>query len=346
MPSLHPTYLSQLSFGAPELAAIHRLGEARGRQDLFIRQYPEQLDTLRTHASVESTESSNRIEGVVAAPGRVADLVVRNAQPRDRSEQEIAGYRDALRLVHESHADIRFTENVVLQLHQMLYRYQPGSGGRWKSTDNQIIERDGTGNIVRVRFTPTSAVATPQAMADLTAHYRHAIDGHTEPLVVLPLAVLDFLCVHPFTDGNGRVGRLLSLLLLYHFDYQVGRYISLERIIEEARGTYYDALEHSSRGWHDHSHDAHPWLEYFWGVLIRAYGEFEVRVATLKGSKTDQIRAAVARRVGAFGIADVERDTPGVSRDMVRHVLRQMREEGRVKVEGVGRGAKWRAVPS
>jgi Fic family protein len=241
---------------------------------------------------------------------------------------------------------MRFTEGVVLQLHQMLYRYQPGWGGRWKATDNQIVERDSTRQVVRVRFTPTGAVATPQAMADLFAHYHHAAGGRlAEPLVLLPLAVLDFLCIHPFTDGNGRVARLLSLLLLYHAAYQVGRYISLERIIEESRSTYYEALERSSRGWHDHAHDAHPWLEYFWGVLIRAYDEFEERVATLKGSKTNQIRAAVARRVGAFGIADIERDAPGVSRDMVRHVLRQMREEGRVKVEGVGRGAKWRAMP-
>ena len=151
MSSLQPTYLAQLTFGAAELAAIHRLGEARGRQDLFLRQYPEQLNTLRTHAQVESTESSNRIEGIVAAPGRVRDLVVHQTQPRDRSEQEIAGYRDALQLVHESYDDIRFSENVLLQLHQMLYRYQPGSGGRWKSTDNQIVERDAAGHVVRVR---------------------------------------------------------------------------------------------------------------------------------------------------------------------------------------------------
>jgi Fic family protein len=345
VPSTQPAYLTQLRFGVTELAAIHRLGEARGRQDLFIRQYPEQLNTLRTHAQVESTESSNRIEGIVAAPGRVRDLVVHHTQPRNRSEQEIAGYRDALQLIHESHVDMRFTQSVVLQLHQILYRYQPGSGGRWKSTDNEIVERDGAGNVLRVRFTPTTAVSTPQAMADLATHYQGAIDGRlAEPLVLLPLAVLDFLCIHPFTDGNGRVARLLSLLLLYHFDYHVGRYISLERIIEESRDTYYDALERSSRGWHDHTHDPHPWLEYFWGVLIRAYDEFEERVATLKGSKTDQIRAAVGRRLGAFGIADIERDAPGVSRDMVRHVLRQMREEGLVKVEGLGRGAKWRAV--
>jgi Fic family protein len=240
---------------------------------------------------------------------------------------------------------MRFTEPVIRQLHQMLYRYQPGSGGHWKSADNEIVERDASGQVTRVRFTPTSAVATPHAMSDLVTQYAGTVSGRlVGPLVLLPLTVLDFLCVHPFSDGNGRVARLLSLLLLYHFDYQVGRYISLERIVEQSRQTYYEALERSARGWHDHTHDAHPWLDYFWGVLIRAYDEFEERVATLKGSKTDQIRAAVARRTGPFGIADIEHDAPGVSRDMVRHVLRQMREAGQVKVEGVGRGAKWRAL--
>jgi len=344
MPSLQPSYLTGLRFDTSELSTIRRIGEARGRQDLFVRQFPEQLDTLRTNAILESTESSNRIEGVVAAPGRVADLVVRRAEPRTRSEQEIAGYRDALQLIHESHADMRLAQNVVLQLHHMLYRYQPGTGGRWKSADNQIVEREADGTVVRVRFNPTPAVATPQAMADLSTHYHDAVAGSlADPLVLLPLAVLDFLCVHPFTDGNGRVGRLLSLLLLYHFDYQVGRYVSLERLIEESRETYYEALALSSRAWHEHTHDAHPWLNYFWGVLIRAYGEFEARVESLQGSKTQQVRAAVARRLGPFGIADLEHDCPGVSRDMVRHVLRQMRVEGRVKVEGRGRGAKWRA---
>ncbi len=177
------------------------------------------------------------------------------------------------------------------------------------------------------------------------SQYQQAIaGGRIDPLVLLPLAVLDFLCIHPFTDGNGRVARLLSLLLLYHFDYRVGRYISLERIVEESRDTFYESLERSSRGWHEDAHDVHPWLGYFWGVLLRAYGEFEQRVETLQGSKTDQVRAAVLRRLGSFGISDIEHDCPGVSRDMVRHVLRQMRTDGLVQVEGRGRGAKWRAV--
>ena len=342
MASFRSQFLARLQFSAAELTTIRRLGESRGRQDLFVAQHPEQLDRLRTHALVESTESSNRIEGVVAAPGRLADLVVKRAEPRNRSEQEIAGYRDALQLIHQTHASIPFTVNVVLQLHQMLYRYEPGTGGRWKATDNQIVERDEGGRTLRVRFDPTPAVLTPQAMADLTDGWRYATTaGIADPLVAVPLAVLDFLCVHPFTDGNGRVARLLSLLLLYKFDYRVGRYVSLERIIEESRETYYEALERSSQGWHHGEHDPHPWLSYFWGVLVRAYDEFESRVTTLQGTKTDQVRGAVLRRFGPFGIAEIEGDCPGVSRDMVRYVLRQMRSEGLIGVEGRGRGARW-----
>lgn len=345
MPSLDADYLARLRFRTGELATIHRLGEARGRQDLFVRQFPEQLETLRTHALVESAESSNRIEGVVAGPGRIADLVIKRTEPRSRSEQEIAGYRDALQLIHQTHAHIPFSPNVLLQFHQMLYRYQPGTGGHWKSVDNQIIEREPSGRIVRVRFEPTPAVRTPQAMADLTSGFAQAITGGgADPLVVTPLAILDFLCVHPFTDGNGRVARLLSLLLLYRFNYRVGRYISIERIVEESRETYYEALEHSSRGWHDNVHDAIPWLTYFWGVLIRAYGEFEARVQSLQGSKTTQVRTAALRRTGPFSMSELEHDCPGVSRDMVRHVVRQMRAEGLLQVEGRGRGARWRSA--
>lgn len=342
MPSFAPDYLSRLTFSSAAVGTIRRLGEARGRQQLFIRQYPEQLERLRTHASIESTESSSRIEGVVAAPGRIADLVVHGATPRDRSEQEIAGYRDGLQLIHESHADMPFSTNVVLQLHAMLYRYLPENGGRWKPADNEIVERGDTGQVLRVRFTPVPAVATPQSMQRLEREYQQTLaEGFVDPLVIVPLAVLDFLCIHPFRDGNGRIARLLSLMLLYRSDYRVGRYISLERIIEQSRETYYEALERSSRGWHDNRHDPHPWIEYFWGTLLRAYDEFEARVETLKGSKSEQVRQAVSRRLGPFTISELEADSPGVSRDMVRHVLRQMKQERVVIVEGHGRGARW-----
>jgi Fic family protein len=182
-------------------------------------------------------------------------------------------------------------------------------------------------------------------MDDLVAGYRQAVvQDRREPLIAVPLAVLDFLCIHPFRDGNGRVARLLTLLLLYHCDYRVGRYVSLERIIEESKQTYYEALEQSSQGWHVGEHPAAPWLRYFWGVLVRAYGEFEERVGQLlsgRGSKTHLVHDAVAKRIGPFSLADIEAASPGVSRDMVRHVLRQMRDEGAIELQGKGRGARW-----
>lgn len=345
MKSFSPPYFEQLAFTAADLATIQRLGEARGRQALFFRQVPEQLEVLRQTAIIESSESSSRIEGVLAAPERIAALVKQSSEPRNRSEQEIAGYRDALALIHDSHAYMPFAINVVLQLHTMLFRYVAGDGGRWKPADNDIIERDAVGNLLRVRFRAVSAVQTPQAMADLVEGYRQAtVQDLREPLVAVPLAILDFLCVHPFRDGNGRVARLLTLLLLYHFDYQVGRFISLERIIEESKETHYEALERSSQGWHQGEHPALPWLRYFWGVMIRAYDEFEERVGAMvagRGSKGHQVREAVQRRIGPFSLGDIEAACPGVSRDMVRVVLRELRDSGAIELQGKGRGARW-----
>ena len=271
-------------------------------------------------------------------------MVLRDARPRDRSEQEIAGYRDALALIHESADHMPFTENVVQQLHQMLYRYHPSTGGRWKSTQNDIVERAVDGTILRIRFRPVSPVATPGAIGQLTERWAAAVDHQREPLVTIPLAILDFLCIHPFADGNGRTARLLTLLLLYRAGYSVGRYISLERVIEDSRDTYYDALERSSKGWHDGQHDPFPWMEYFWGTLLRAYDEFRERAEAVldgRGSKTALVEAAVARRTAPFAISEIEADCPGVSRDMIRHVLRGLRDQGVLRAEGRGRGARW-----
>ena len=222
MHSLAPEYLSRLAFDASQLGTISRLGEARGRQDLFVAQIPEQLEVLRRAAVVESSKSSNRIEGVVAPRARVEALVSDDVKPQDRSEQEIAGYRDALHLMHDSHEHMAFTTNVVLQLHSMLFRYLPSEGGVWKATDNEIVERDAQGRVTRVRFVPTPAVATPGAMQTLTGTYDIARrDGRADPLILVPLAILDFLCIHPFRDGNGRMARLLT---------QIGRASCRERV--------------------------------------------------------------------------------------------------------------------
>jgi Fic family protein len=344
--SLNPAYLAGLSFSQAQLSSIQRLGESKGRQALFVARAPEKLDRLRASAIVQSSESSNRIEGVTAPHPRIEALIKHSTEPQNRSEQEIAGYRDALQLIHESHEDMPLNLNLILQVHALLFRYLPREGGHLKPSDNEIVERDSEGTIRRVRFRPTPAVLTRQALSDLEASYHDATArASVEPLVLVPLAVLDFLCIHPFRDGNGRVARLLTLLLLYHHGYDVGRYISLERIVEDSKESYYETLEASSRHWHEGQHDAVPWITYFWGVLIRAYDEFEQQVAVLlsgPGSKTDFVRETVLNLVSPFSIKELESACPAVSRDMIRHVLRQMKSEGRVTPEGRGRAARWR----
>ena len=311
---------------------------------LFVEQSPEVLSDLRQVAVVESTESSNRLEGVVVAAHRLKSLVLKNATPQSRSEQEVAGYRDALELIHEDSEEMPFSEGMVLQLHSMLYRYMPQPGGHWKATNNDIIERHPDGSS-RIRFRPVASHFTPMAMADLITRYRTALDQDlADPLVLVPLVVLDFLCIHPFPDGNGRMARLLTLQLLYHFDYAVGRFISLERIFEESKESYYETLEASSQGWHEGEHNIAPWLDYFWGALLRAYKEFEERVGTIergRGAKGDRVRAEILKRQLPFSITDIEEACPGISRDTVRLVLRTMKAEELIEPMGKGRGAKW-----
>jgi Fic family protein len=343
--SLTPNILNSLSFTASQASSLRRIGEFRGRQDLFVRQTPEVLESLKTVAIIESTESSNRLEGIVAPKKRLVELVNKRTQPLNRSEQEITGYQGALALIHESSEYMPFSVNVILQIHASIYRYMSEDGGQFKPTDNKIVERDAEGNVTRVRFETVPAVQTPHAMDNLVSRHNGVVESISfEPLVAVPLSILDFLCIHPFKDGNGRVARLLTLMLLYHHGYQVGRYISLERIFEESKESYYDTLEASSQKWHEGEHDPMPWLNYFWGVLLKAYKEFEDRVGQIRvgrGSKTDRVRAAVGRRIGPFSISKIVSDCPGVSQDMIRRVLRQMRDEGELTLSGTGRGSKW-----
>lgn len=347
MHSLSPSYLRSLSFVAEDMATLSALGESRGRQDLYGNRAIERLETLRQAAIIESSESSNRIEGVFAPRERIEALVLRPTEPRDRSEQEIAGYRDVLRLVHESHASIPASVNTILKLHQMLYAYHAGQGGRFKMQDNEIVERDSDAAVLRVRFRAVSAVGTPEAVAHMVERYVAAVEAPAAvpALVAIPLLVFDFLCIHPFADGNGRVARLLALLLLYHHGYAVCRYVSLERIIEESKVSYYETLESSSGGWHEGEHDVLPWLRYFWGTLQRAYAELEERMQLAEGrtmTKTDLIVSAVRRRTADFRRSDLMRELPGVSADLIRKVLRRLRDEGEIEAIGSGRAAAWR----
>jgi len=344
MNSLLPDYLDALSFGKKHIATLRAIGEFKGKQELYSLKSPRALDDLKGLAAIESTISSNRIEGVIAEPDRVEAIMLKSSKPRNRDEQEIAGYRDALELIHESWEGLNFDIAIIKQLHEMIFQYTPKNGGDWKARDNFIGEFHPDGSLKKIIFTPVSAEGTPEAMALLVGRYNAAIEAGHDPLIIIPLTILDFLSIHPFDDGNGRIARLLTLLLLYHSGYNVGSYISLERIIEESKQTYYESLNASSQKWHEGNHDWIPWTTYFWGTIIRAYKKFEERVGKAAAgslSKTEQIELAVKRKVKPFAFSEIQNECPGVSKDMIRHVLRQLRDEGRLRSEGTGRGAKW-----
>jgi len=341
--SISATNLNHLVFNSEELATIRAIGVYRGKQELFVTQAPEILENLKTIAKIESSESSNRIEGIVVSRHRIEEIIEHPKELlKNRSEQEVAGYRDALQLIHESAEYMLLTSNVVLHLHALICRYTSNPGGRWKSTDNEIIETGADGR-KSVRFKAISAVQTPFAMSDWENAYKEAIQK-TDPLIVIPLAIFDFLCVHPFLDGNGRTSRLLTLLMLHQNNYEVGRYISLERLFEDSKESYYETLQKSSRNWHEGSHDIKPWLNYFWGILLRAYRELEEKVSDIKGgkgSKTEWIRRVVQTRTGPFSIADIQAQCPNIGRPMIKLVLDDLKKEGTIKLQGKGRGAKW-----
>lgn len=321
------------------------LGEFRGKQELYTQQSPQRLKTLREHALIESAVSSNRIEGVSVDPSRVRDVLV-SPRPlfRDRDEEEVRGYRDALKLMHEGADRLPVSEATICELHS-LARGQIWDAGKFKEKDGDIIERYADGS-ERVRFRPVSAANTPLKMAQLVEDWQRCLDERwVHPLIAMAAFNLDFLCIHPFRDGNGRVSRLVLLLQCYQLGYEVGRYISLERLIEENKERYYETLEISSLRWHEGRHDPWPYINYVLSILKLAYREFAERVSEVKaprGSKTDLILAALNRFTDEFTVTQLEQACPGVSRDMIRRVLREQQSEKNVECQGRGPAARWK----
>lgn len=327
---------------------LNDLAEAKGKQELYTRQSPQVLKALREMALVQSVESSNRIEGVTVDRDRLRPLVLGNARPKDRSEQDIMGYRRALNLMHSKADALPITPDLLRRLHQLC---QEGSGdaGQFKKVDNEVIElRSGAAPLVR--FKCVSAKATPAAVEELCLVYRYALDqDHIPPLVAIGALVLDFLCIHPFRDGNGRVSRLLTLLAMYQHGYEVGRYISLERLIEEAKEDYYHVLQQSSQRWHEGKHDLLPWLNHFLSIIRRAYGEFERRAGEIKaprGSKAGLVLTAIREQAGEFRLADIEQACPGVGREWIRSLLTELKAAGEATCQGKGPAARWRYLGS
>lgn len=319
------------------------IGRAIGMQELFRRQAPQKLQILRENAVIESAISSNRIEGVEIDQKRVRAVVIGKGTLSDGNEQEVRGYQDALRWIHEENRGIAINTATIRKLHR-LCRSDVSDAGEFKTQPVDIIERLPNGD-QRVRFRSVSPSDTP-AFLDETLRLWNDMhrDQRISPLLLLGALNLDFLCVHPFRDGNGRVSRLLFLLSCYHAGIEVGRYISLERTIEQNKERYYETLQLSSQRWHEGKHDPWPCINYLLFILNQAYREFEERLGQIKsprGAKRELVLAAIRHQVGAFRVSDLQDECPGVGLDLIRLVLKELRKQGMVKCLGRGQNAEW-----
>lgn len=345
MKSLEWNFLEQQAVPIEMAGTLRALGEYRGKQELFTRQTPQVLEALRQVAIIQSTESSNRIEGVIVPEKRLKALLEKKATPKNRPEAEVMGYRDVLAKIHTSFQRMEISTEAILRMHKEMFRRTPLPGGAWKRKDNTIEERLPDGRWI-TRFAPVSAAQTPSTMKELCVRFNRLWEEQRiDRLLLLHAFILDFLCIHPFTDGNGRISRLLTVLLLHQAGYDVGRYISLERLIEESKQSYYEVLQESSQKWHKGRHRLLPWWQYSLSVLLTAYKEFEDRVGMVRasrGAKTAWVEEAIQRLPDTFGVGELARGCPGVSRPMIRVVLERLRDAGKLKALGTGRGALWR----
>ena len=318
------------------LAQIH---EYKGEQNLFIEAKADVLTSLLEIAKIQSTEASNKIEGIYTSDERLKRLVSDKAIPQTRAEEEIAGYRDVLTTIHQNYDYIPPKPSLILQLHGDLYKFSgKTSGGTYKVSDNVIAEEDGQGNRF-IRFQPVPAWKTSEAVEEICKAYDEAVNiENIDPLLVIPMFILDFLCVHPFNDGNGRMSRLLTLLLLYRAGYIVGKYISIEKLIEETKETYYEALKNSSIDWHDDKNDYAPFVRYTLGIILAAYKDFSDRVSVLatKGmSKPDRIKELIKTNLGKITKTEIMEKCPDISQVTVQRTLADLlKSEDIIKIGG------------
>ena len=319
------------------IAAIYK--EA-GKQELYLKQRPEELEKLVEIAKIQSTEASNAIEGIVTTNTRVRKLVEEKTTPRNRNEQEIAGYRDVLGIIHESFDAIPITQNYILQLHKILYSHMNNPiAGRTKTVQNYISATYPDGH-TEILFTPLPPYETPEALDRICEEYNRVIGNmELEPLIAIPVFIHDFLCIHPFNDGNGRMSRLLTTLLLYRSGFYVGKYISLEAKIERHKDLYYDALAASQIGWHEGKDNPVPFIKYLLSTILAAYRDFEDRfsLVEMKRSALDKVRLAAHNKIGRFTKQDIRELCPSLSVSSIEGALRKMVESGELRREGNGK---------
>ena len=325
------------------LTTIH---EYKGEQRLIAERHADVLESLVEVAKIQSTESSNKIEGIYTSDERLKKIVLDKTMPKTRNEREIAGYRDVLNTIHENFPHIPIRDTFILQLHRDLYKFENATnGGRFKTADNIIEEEDASGNKF-VRFRPLPAWETPEAIICLCTAYNEALNrSKADPLLIIPMFVIDFLCIHPFNDGNGRMSRLLTLLLLYQNDYIVGKYISLEKLIERTKDSYYDALQESSRGWMEDENNYEDFVKYLLGIITAAYREFFDRaqiVEEKKVPKPDRIEKLIKNHLGTITKAEIVDAAPGISTTTVQRTLTDLVKAEKIIKIGNGRYTKYK----
>lgn len=330
----------------PEIVMyLTQIHEFKGEQTLFIEAKADTLSQLVDIAKIQSIEASNKIEGIYTSDERLKALVKDSTRPRTRNEREIAGYRDVLNTIHENHDYIPPKPSIILQLHRDLYKFEGMDiGGRYKTSDNIIEEQDAEGN-KSVRFRPMPAWETPEAIEKLCLSYDEALNSENiDALIIIPMFVLDFLCVHPFNDGNGRISRLMTLLLLYRSGYIVGKYISIEKLIEQTKEIYYESLQLSSAGWHENKNDYEPFIKYMLGVIVAAYREFSSRVSLLitQGmSKPDRVKEIIRATLGPITKTEILAKCPDISQVTVQRALADLVDNGDIIKLGGGRYTKY-----
>ena len=340
MRDFHYTAIREQKWDSEILGLIAAIYKEAGKQEMYLKQRPEELEKLVEIAKVQSTEASNAIEGIVTTSTRIRQLVEEKTAPRNRDEQEIAGYRDALNIIHENFDAIPITRNYILQLHKVLYSHMNNPmAGQTKSVQNYISATDPDGH-TETLFTPLAPFETPEALDRICDEYNRVIGNmEAEPLIVIPIFIHDFLCIHPFNDGNGRMSRLLTTLLLYRNGFYVGKYISLEAKIAKNKDLYYAALRQAQEGWHEGTEDTVPFIKYLLGIILSAYRDFEDRFSLVEQKKPalETVRQATLNKIGRFSKQDIRELCPALSVSSIEGALRKLVTSGELKREGNGK---------